>query len=112
MPSLMMRLRRRLSSSRPPNIKPSSIGAMGKARRLSQTATRAKAIIKYKSKRLKETKYTPVKEKKMIKGARIALGIFSSFAKMGIIGRLKNNKIRFPIYMETTIDQNTVGSSK
>ena len=107
----MMRLRRRLSSSRPPKIKPSSNGAIGKARRLSHTAKRAKAIIKYKSKRLKETKYTPVKEKKMIMGARIARGMVNNFAKIGIIGRFKYNKIRLPIYMETIIDQKTVGSS-
>ncbi len=79
-PSLMMSARRRFSSIMPPRMKPSSMGASGKSSSRSATAPTAKSTMRWMSKVLKETKYTPIMEKNRIIGMRIARGTASTRA--------------------------------
>lgn len=94
-PLLIVNARRRLSSSMPPRMKPSSSGAIGKFRILRPTAAMATITSNCRSKLLKETRYTPIIEKNMITGIRMGRGIASSLAMYGISGRLRTSRNRF-----------------
>ena len=73
-PSLIINARRRFSSIKPPRMKPSRGGARGKFAILSAIAAIAINSIMKTSIVLKDTKYTPVMEKKRIMGSRTVLG--------------------------------------